>query len=93
MIEFYKKLGVHVAAYSPICPTEVPNCPPEFKDLNLLKDSTIQEISKRYNKSAGQVVLNWHINREHLIFPKMKTKEQLAENREIFNFKLDEADY
>jgi diketogulonate reductase-like aldo/keto reductase len=40
-IEFYKKLGVPIAAYAPFSPHDVKNLPLNLKDLDLLKDTTI----------------------------------------------------
>ena len=57
------------------------------------KDSTITEISKKYGKSVSQVILNWHLKNDHIVFPKMHSKEHLMENTEIFDFKLDDNDY
>ena len=59
----------------------------------MLQDSTIKDLAKKSNKSEAQVILNWHIKNEHIVFPKCTHKEHLEQNREIFNFKLEEGDY
>jgi diketogulonate reductase-like aldo/keto reductase len=33
------------------------------------------------------------MKRDHIVFPKMKGKDQLKENMDIFNFKLEDSDY
>jgi len=54
----------------------------------VLDDPTITEIAETHGKTAGQVVLRWHIQLGNVVFPKSVTPERIAENLDIFDFHL-----
>jgi 2,5-diketo-D-gluconate reductase A len=56
----------------------------------VLKDDVITEIAEKVGKSAGQVVLRWHIQRGDVVFPKSTTPSRIIENIDIFDFELDD---
>jgi 2,5-diketo-D-gluconate reductase A len=72
--------GIATEAWAPIAQGKV------------LDDSTLAEVSGRYSKSVAQVVLRWHIQRGHIVFPKSVTPERIRENFELFDFELEPAD-
>jgi len=55
---------------------------------NLFTSKTLLEIAKSYNKSVGQVVLRWNVQRGIVAIPKSVHKERILENFNIFDFKL-----
>ena len=57
----------------------------------VLDDPTLTELAGRYGKSVAQVVLRWHIQRGHIVFPKSVTPDRIRENFAIFDFELDTA--
>jgi diketogulonate reductase-like aldo/keto reductase len=59
---------------------------------NLFNDERFVEIGKRYHKTASQVVLRWHLQRNDIIIPKSTHKNRIAENFDIFNFNLTDKD-
>ncbi len=54
----------------------------------LLKDPVFKKIGKNYNKTAGQVILRWLIQKNIPTIPKASSYEHLKENIEIFDFAL-----
>jgi 2,5-diketo-D-gluconate reductase A len=58
----------------------------------VLEDPTIGAIAKRVEKTPAQVVLRWHIERGDIVFPKSMRAERMAENFDIFDFTLEDAD-
>jgi 2,5-diketo-D-gluconate reductase A len=56
----------------------------------VLKDDAITAIAEKVGKTAGQVVLRWHIQRGDVVFPKSTTPARIVENIDIFDFELDE---
>ena len=54
----------------------------------VLQDSVIAAIARTSGKSMAQVVLRWHIQHGHAIFPKSNHEERMRENLDIFDFAL-----
>ncbi|XP_067657239.1 aldo-keto reductase family 1 member B1-like isoform X1 [Haliotis asinina] len=57
-----------------------------------LEDPTIVQIGRKYNKSSAQVILRWGIQRGFAVVPKSTNPSRLAQNMDIFGFKLSEED-
>lgn len=78
-INFYRKLGVPIAAYAPLMPTEnakfLSENAEKIKNLDLFKESIIKDLAKKYQKSEAQIILNWHMKQDHIVFPGMRLKE------------------
>jgi 2,5-diketo-D-gluconate reductase A len=54
----------------------------------LLKDDVITAIAQECGRTAAQVVLRWHVQHGHIVFPKSVRPERMAENFDIFSFEL-----
>jgi len=79
--------GVQVMAYS------------SFGDLSqggnkgtFLHKEEITAPAKKYNKTPGQVALRWAIQRGTVVMPKTEKVERLAENMNIFDFRLTDEE-
>jgi len=59
---------------------------------DLFKNELLKSIGAKYNKSIGQVVLRWHIQRGIVTIPKSVRKERMAENMNIFDFELNQEE-
>jgi len=68
--------GVMIEAWSPLGQGTV------------LQDSVIAAIARTSGKSVAQVVLRWHIQHGHAIFPKSNHEERMRENLDIFDFAI-----
>ncbi len=55
---------------------------------DLLADPTLAAIAAKYGKTAGQVVLRWHIELGMVAIPKSANRERIAQNIDIFDFAL-----
>lgn len=49
-------------------------------------------LSKKYNKTVAQIVLNYFASRNIVVIPKTSKKERMIENMEIFDFSLSNDD-
>ena len=58
----------------------------------LLDDPEIREISQQHERTPAQVVLRWHIQKGHIVFPKSVTPARITENIDIFDFELTGED-
>jgi 2,5-diketo-D-gluconate reductase A len=76
--DYCREHGIGVEAWSPIAQGEV------------LDDETIGGIAEDVGRTPAQVVLRWHIQRGHIVFPKSVTPERIEENFAIFDFELDD---
>jgi 2,5-diketo-D-gluconate reductase A len=72
--------GIATEAWSPIAQGAV------------LGDEVITGIAERLGRTPAQVVLRWHIQRDHIVFPKSTTPERIEENFELFDFELSAED-
>ena len=72
--------GILTEAWSPIAQGGV------------LDDPVITEIAARLERTAAQVVLRWHIQRDSIVFPKSTTPSRIQENFELFDFDLSDDD-
>lgn len=57
----------------------------------VLDNPTILEIAQELGKSAAQVVLRWHLQKDTLIIPKSVTPSRIEENAQIYDFELTQA--
>ena len=78
--EYGREHGIATEAWSPIAKGGV------------LEDSTITQIAEKVGKTPAQVVLRWHVQRGHIIFPKSVTPSRMQENFELFDFELEPDD-
>lgn len=58
----------------------------------LLELPVITEAAAAHDRSAAQVVLRWHIQQGHVIFPKSNNRDRIAENFALFDFELTDTE-
>ncbi|MGK0552139.1 aldo/keto reductase [Enterococcus faecalis] len=73
---FGKAHGIETEAWSPLMQGQ------------LLQDETILGLAKKYQKSAAQIILRWHIQNDIIVIPKSVKKERMISNAKLFDFKL-----
>jgi diketogulonate reductase-like aldo/keto reductase len=60
---------------------------------DVLKESVVREIATKHGKTPAQVVLRWHVQQPGTIaIPKSANRGRIAENLDIFAFKLMDED-
>lgn len=77
---FHAEHGIVTEAWSPLAQGLV------------LDDPVLVQIAAAHGKTAAQVVLRWHIQLGNVVFPKSVTPARIAENLEIFDFELSDAE-
>lgn len=81
-LEYNQKYGVQLQAWAPFA---------EGKN-GIFSNEILTEIGKKYNKSVGQVILRWLVQRGIVPLAKTVRKERMLENIDIFDFELSEGD-
>lgn len=61
-------------------------------DANLLNEPLFTSLANKYGKTNAQIILRWHIQMGHIIFPKTTNPEHMKENFDIFNFNLTDEE-
>lgn len=81
---YHDEHGIATESWSPI----------GASDSGLREDPLITEIGQRYDMSATQVVLRWHVQMGFVAIPKSANPARIAENIGVFGFELtdDELD-
>ncbi|ANY07290.1 aldo/keto reductase [Pseudonocardia sp. HH130630-07] len=79
--EYHQQHGIATEAWSPI-----------GQGKGLLDAPELTELAEKYDRSAAQVVLRWHVQLGNIVFPKSNNPERIKENFEIFDFSLSEDD-
>lgn len=81
-LEYNQKYGVQLEAWAPFA---------EGKK-GIFTNETLMGIGEKYNKSVGQVILRWLVQRGIVPLAKTVRKERMLENIDIFDFQLSEED-
>ncbi|MFC0233433.1 aldo/keto reductase [Vagococcus entomophilus] len=80
--EWHEKYGVQIEAWAPFAEGR----------HDLFTNSVLSDIGKKYQKSVGQVVLRWLMQRGAVALAKSVRPERMAENFDIFDFELSQED-
>jgi diketogulonate reductase-like aldo/keto reductase len=57
-----------------------------------LASETVARIARRHERTPAQVLLRWCIERSIPVIPKSTHRERIAENAELFDFRLSDED-
>jgi 2,5-diketo-D-gluconate reductase A len=80
--EFMKENNVQIESWGPFA---------EGRN-NMFQNEVLASIAEKHNKSVAQVILRWLTQRNVVVIPKSVHKERIAENLNIFDFELSQAD-
>ncbi|HCR56025.1 TPA: hypothetical protein DIV49_03555, partial [Candidatus Saccharibacteria bacterium] len=80
--EYCAQHGIQVESWKPI----------GGADKTLHDNPVLQEIAKKYDKSAVQVAIRWHIQHGLVVIPKSVHEARIQENFDVFDFELSDDD-
>ncbi|XP_073102807.1 NADP-dependent D-sorbitol-6-phosphate dehydrogenase isoform X2 [Elaeis guineensis] len=90
LVKFCQKHGICVTAHTPLggatANTEW------FGSVSCLDDPVIKVLAEKYNKTVGQLILRWGIQRNTVVIPKTSKIERLYENYQVFDFTISNQD-
>ena len=81
-LEYLKQHGVQMQAWAPFAEGR----------HGLFTNPTLATIGKKHHKTIAQVCLRWHYQRGIVVIPRSSQKAHIAENLNIFDFSLEDAD-
>ena len=58
----------------------------------VLTDPVIVALGKKYNKSPGQVILKWLVQKGIGVLPKSSNEDRMCCNLDIFDFEISQED-
>ncbi|MED6181860.1 hypothetical protein PIB30_023221 [Stylosanthes scabra] len=85
MLEACKKNNIHVTAYSPLGSSD--------GGRDLIHDPLVDRIANKLNKTPGQVLVKWAIQRGTSVIPKSTNPDRIRENISVFNWGIPEQDF
>jgi diketogulonate reductase-like aldo/keto reductase len=92
--DFCEKENIALMAYYPLAKGNgAKNYIKEHNgEMDLFHDKLVKTYSKKYNKSYGQIILNWHIHQGIIAIPSTSKCERMKENLESLFFEMSEED-
>lgn len=92
LLRYCQQEQIAFTAFSPLGAASYYSLGMASQSESLLDNPIVQCISLDRGKSAAQVLLRWGIQRGTSVIPKTSTLERMAENLNIFDFELSQAD-
>lgn len=59
---------------------------------DIFNNPTLKQVAEKHGKSVAQVIIRWLVQRNIVVLAKSVKVERMAENLNVFDFSLDEAD-
>ena len=76
----HQRLGIATTSWSPLGQGQ------------LLSDPVVGRIAAKHGKSPAQAIIRWHLDLGLIVIPKSVTPARIAQNFDVFDFKLDAED-
>ena len=80
LLSFCQSHQIQVEAWSPLMQGQV------------VTEQAVQKLAEKYHKTPAQIALRWNLQHEVVTIPKSVHANRIAENAQIFDFELSEAD-
>lgn len=80
LLIFCQNRKIQVEAWSPLMQGKI------------VTEQVVQKLAENYHKTPAQIVLRWNLQHEVVTIPKSTHSNRIAENTQIFDFELSQAD-
>ncbi|PJJ71407.1 2,5-diketo-D-gluconate reductase A [Diaminobutyricimonas aerilata] len=78
LVQFGRDHGIHPEAWGPLGQGKYP----------LFEAQAVANAASAHGVSPAQVVIRWHLDRGHIVFPKSNSRERMQQNFEVFDIEL-----
>ncbi|KAI9484110.1 MAG: xylose reductase [Benjaminiella poitrasii] len=93
LVTWVQSQGIQITAYSSFGPASFIELTDDGKTTPpLLEHEVIKEIASKHDKTTGQVLLRWSIERNIAVIPKSTNQDRIKSNLDIFSWSLDDED-
>ncbi|HVX12310.1 MAG TPA: aldo/keto reductase [Pirellulales bacterium] len=92
LLRFCREEGIAVTGFSPLGALSYVSLGMAGVGDSVLERPIVRETAVRHGKTPAQVVLRWGVQRGTAIVPKTSQRERLAENLQLFDFELSDAE-
>jgi 2,5-diketo-D-gluconate reductase A len=79
---FSREHGIEIEAWGPLGQGKYP----------LFEAPEVADPAEARGKTPAQVVIRWHLQTGNIVFPKSNRRERMAENFDVFDFELTDAE-
>ena len=90
--DFCKREKIIIFGYNPLVKGSYCAKTADEEHRNLLGEELIINLSKKYNKTVGQIVLNWSISRNVIPIPMTSNPHRMKENLGSIEFVLEKEE-
>jgi methylglyoxal/glyoxal reductase len=80
LLKFCQSHKIQVEAWSPLMQGQIAT------------EQAVQNLAEKYHKTPAQIALRWDLQHEVVTIPKSTHANRIAENAQIFDFELSQAD-
>jgi diketogulonate reductase-like aldo/keto reductase len=80
LLKFCQEHKIQVEAWSPLMQGQI------------ITEQAVQNLAGEYHKTPAQIVLRWDLQHEVVTIPKSTHSNRIAENAQLFDFELSQAD-
>lgn len=92
LVEFCRRENIILFGYNPLVRGCYSADTADEEHRNLLGEKLIIDLSKKYNKTVGQIVLNWSVSRKVIPIPMTSNPHRMIENLKSTDFTMDKED-
>lgn len=92
LVNFCNKFGITVMAYGSLVKGLYTSQHKTETEYDLLNEKIVKDLAKKYNKSEGQIALNWGISKGFVVIPKSSNPKRMRDNLDATNFKMSDED-
>ena len=58
----------------------------------IVTEQAVQKLAEKHDKTPAQIALRWDLQHEVVTIPKSTHPNRIAENAQVFDFQLSQAD-